>query len=72
MKLLKNPVADRNENINLKTVVAAAGSWRPIIIIMNPLFSYEELADPESRIAQEALVNPAALTSRVQKSNIPE
>lgn len=45
------------------------GAGAPIIIIiMNPLISYEELADPESRIAQETVVNPAALTSRVQKS----
>lgn len=35
---------------------------------VDPLISYEELADPERRIAQEALINPAELTSRVQKS----
>lgn len=29
MKLLKNPVADSNENINLKAVVTEAESWRP-------------------------------------------
>lgn len=63
MKLLKNPVADGNENINLKTVVSLQlGAGAPRIIV-NPLISYEE-----SRIAQEG----AALTSRVQESNIPE